>query len=166
MPGASYRLSVPSSSGNTLQRYLPDTAAAIIDAPFSPLFIGEYSSTLAERAGILRQSIRFQSPLHRGILFNTRATGRSVPRRSRSFSPLFIGEYSSTTTVTQLVWQCATCCLSVPSSSGNTLQPLFIPCRFNDLQAVFYHIVRNDLICRKTRQVCENTNRMCVRAEH
>jgi hypothetical protein len=56
--------------------------------------------------------------------------------------------------------------LSVPSSSGNTLQPLFIPRRFNDLQAAFYQIFRNGLICRKTRQVCENTNRMCVRTGH
>ena len=51
-----HSLSVPSSSGKTLQLHLASD-------PFSPLFIGEDSSTIAI-------THTFQSPLHRGRLFN------------------------------------------------------------------------------------------------
>ena len=130
-------LSVPSSSGKTLQPIRAVTLSRYY--AFSPLFIGEDSSTHVGTSTNVREVELFQSPLHRGRLFNSPIAVQSTRYRYL---------------------------LSVPSSSGKTLQPLFIPCRFNNLQAVFYQIFRNGLICRKTRQVCENTDRMCVRAEH
>src|SRR5581483_10839172 len=86
-------LSVPSSSGNTLQRS-PLARPSSPTLTFSPLFIGEYSATrIYDEASLVRQ-ISFQSPLHRGILCN----------------------------VASREWHRFTQCLSVPSSSGNTLQ--------------------------------------------
>ncbi len=61
-------LSVPSSSGNTLQRSRGITARSR-SLPFSPLFIGEYSATIQPPCG-KDQKKPFQSPLHRGILCN------------------------------------------------------------------------------------------------
>ena len=86
--------------------------------PFSPLFIGEDSSTCTSswlrtheldfqsplHRGRLfnlassdpcRLRYSFQSPLHRGRLFNAARQSRRA-QASRSFSPLFIGEDSST----------------------------------------------------------------------
>jgi hypothetical protein len=134
-------LSVPSSSGNTLQPEA-DRAELIRIIPFSPLFIGEYSSTLKPEPCDI-PVLTFQSPLHRGILFNflwlscgqskvnlsvPSSSGNTLQRqslycgccRTATFSPLFIGEYSSTASnsrSSQVHPQ-----LSVPSSSGNTLQ--------------------------------------------
>ncbi len=62
------QLSVPSSSGNTLQPHA-QAHNRKGDHTFSPLFIGEYSST-AVAWGDPTDVIPFQSPLHRGILFN------------------------------------------------------------------------------------------------
>ncbi len=62
--------------------------------PFSPLFIGEYSATRLQQQAI-KVVTNFQSPLHRGILCNYSPEGNQQ-------------------------W---TIRLSVPSSSGNTLQP-------------------------------------------
>ena len=183
-------LSVPSSSGKSLQLIVVSSGRTILGT-FSPLFIGEVSSTRITRAPSVRRSrtfsplfigevsstpgcrasslpsITFQSPLHRGSLFNDTADGfrvvavvlsvpsssgkslqrtgsaegatpsaLSVPSSSGkslqlavavgadaevlTFSPLFIGEVSST-------WdRCGTPCksgqLSVPSSSGKSLQ--------------------------------------------
>src|SRR5581483_1583994 len=95
-------LSVPSSSGNTLQHALIVRDAATLES-FSPLFIGEYSATSAARwptssscsslsvpssaGNTLRQAplagreaqaaAVFQSPLHRGILYNANEPARS-----------------------------------------------------------------------------------------
>ncbi len=67
--------------------------------PFSPLFIGEYSATRLQQQAI-KVVTNFQSPLHRGILCN------DVSRSGRG----------------------SVCSLSVPSSSGNTLQlPCWLP---------------------------------------
>src|SRR5581483_7159875 len=87
------RLSVPSSSGNTLQHRL--------------------------LASQIAMSL-FQSPLHRGILCNGYSAGGKA-LESAAFSPLFIGEYSATRADR---WPTSSSCssLSVPSSSGNTLQ--------------------------------------------
>ena len=137
--------------------------ASMRDASFSPLFIGEVSST---SEAIARCASRYclSVPSSSGKSLQRSSTG-SIADALCTFSPLFIGEDSSTAMCAQPhSWRVGS--LSVPSSSGKTLQPLFIPCRFNNLQAAFYQIFRNGLICRKTRQVCENTNRMCVRAEH
>ncbi len=111
-----FDLSVPSSSGKTLQS-LRAIRAQRVGAAFSPLFIGEDSSIACARVlgflGLLFQSplhrgrlfnsctvtaapsgAAFQSPLHRGRLFNmgiaTLTEGENAP-----FSPLFIGEDSS-----------------------------------------------------------------------
>ncbi len=113
---AALGLSVPSSSGKTLQRLnLAVMPRRIV--PFSPLFIGEDSSTKLNDA-ISRQDWLFQSPLHRGRLFNASTL---VPPTVvvRTFSPLFIGEDSSTP---QFAQHCFRRKLSVPSSSGKTLQ--------------------------------------------
>ncbi len=112
-------LSVPSSSGNTLQQCSGELVRS--------------------------RNKNFQSPLHRGILCNARrarprefcgflsvpsSSGNTLQHlwhvehvaRQHPFSPLFIGEYSATLLwVGQLLHQPTN--LSVPSSSGNTLQP-------------------------------------------
>jgi len=134
-------VSVPSSSGNSLQpaatnstmtsqlRFSPlfigelsSTLQPLIVGvgwpSFSPLFIGELSSTQLYLLGGNQASL-FQSPLHRGTLFNSHWVAEiptmwkvSVPSSSGNslqlaqavgpmlhqacFSPLFIGELSST----------------------------------------------------------------------
>ncbi len=93
-------LSVPSSSGKGLQRpYRPASREPLF--PFSPLFIGEGSSTRLQPKW---QSVFlfFQSPLHRGRVFN-RAGPPGPAKPASSFSPLFIGEGSSTVAA----WRCS-----------------------------------------------------------
>ena len=154
-------LSVPSSSGKTLQRKYGfggilklnvfqsplhrgrlfnkyHIAAHLAEVtPFSPLFIGEDSSTATicpyavitcnfqsplHRGRLFNDWESdhgpivfhiFQSPLHRGRLFNLLAV-RVAPRVIQTFSPLFIGEDSST------LADAETRCRAVPFS------PLFI----------------------------------------
>ncbi len=113
------RISVPSSSGNSLQPKHPCSINSLT-SHFSPLFIGELSSTSVIHTEKERWRKIFQSPLHRGTLFNgVAACGAglpgaiSVPSSSGNslqlenpgesfhtgipnFSPLFIGELSST----------------------------------------------------------------------
>ena len=84
---------------------------------FSPLFIGESSLTQPGRRQAAR-SAAFQSPLHRGVLFN-RAGAATFKRSINDFSPLFIGE-SSLTGQTWSAWQVIDS-ISVPSSSGSPL---------------------------------------------
>jgi hypothetical protein len=133
--------------------------SASCSCPFSPLFIGEYSSTPIS-GSTSRCHRAFQSPLHRGILFNAggyyvewkTATALSVPSSSgNTLQPAASISSSSFTSFFQsplhrgILFNAARRSplsrashrLSVPSSSGNTLQQLFIPCRFNNLQAVF-----------------------------
>ena len=86
-------ISVPSSSGSSLQRSVSRRIRGRT-AHFSPLFIGEFSSTRRPVDARLHADA-FQSPLHRGVLFNAGGQVRracAVP----NFSPLFIGEFSST----------------------------------------------------------------------
>ena len=138
------RLSVPSSSGKTLQpRSI--TCERVLDSTFSPLFIGEDSSTHVQRSDD-RCIFTFQSPLHRGRLFNAviampaarrfrlsvpSSSGKTLQRMhagacrtdSQPFSPLFIGEDSSTVAGSfDRLQRQRYHCLSVPSSSGKTLQ--------------------------------------------
>ncbi len=110
-------ISVPSSSGKSLQRMNPRTTANAVSyfsplfigevsstehkprpskekVDFSPLFIGEVSSTGTAKAGG-PDNRAFQSPLHRGSLFNENMMPRNTDRAS----------------------------ISVPSSSGKSLQP-------------------------------------------
>src|SRR5581483_7308340 len=110
---------------------------------FSPLFIGEYSATAEQtrppqsesvfqsplHRGILcnspgsvsiRMKYSFQSPLHRGILCNYDPSS-FVPQRWLAFqSPLHRGILCNYQTAPRLLLRPH---LSVPSSSGNTLQP-------------------------------------------
>jgi len=109
-------VSVPSSSGNSLQRRRPGsgrsgragfsplfigelsstllvTSFGYGSLCFSPLFIGELSSTALACPARVRRGV-FQSPLHRGTLFNPAAVQASLPESD----------------------------VSVPSSSGNSLQ--------------------------------------------
>src|SRR5205823_1686547 len=61
---------------------------------FSPLFIGEGSGTF--RPFVIGQDVLdFQSPLHRGRLWNDNSYTHSCAS-SLAFSPLFIGEGSGT----------------------------------------------------------------------
>src|SRR5581483_3645300 len=85
---------------------------------FSPLFIGEYSATI-EEIGDTAAGALFQSPLHRGILCNVHPIVK-VWVDPAPFSPLFIGEYSATGGSFRGIKAAER--LSVPSSSGNTLQ--------------------------------------------
>src|SRR5581483_10261928 len=87
--------------------------------PFSPLFIGEYSATNMGASIAPWVAHAFQSPLHRGILCNRGAVFVD-PTEVVAFSPLFIGEYSATAAASLRAAESAH--LSVPSSSGNTLQ--------------------------------------------
>ncbi len=86
-------ISVPSSSGNSLQRR-EHCCQVLLWRHFSPLFIGELSST-RNAVAQHRKRGRFQSPLHRGTLFNSSNCAK-ITSGSRYFSPLFIGELSST----------------------------------------------------------------------
>src|SRR5579875_3311626 len=61
---------------------------------FSPLFIGEITSTSRLAPGIDVRG-EFQSPLHRGNHFNFNR-GAIPYRKLENFSPLFIGEITST----------------------------------------------------------------------
>ena len=113
----SVTVSVPSSSGNSLQ----PTAKAhkrIAASRFSPLFIGELSSTFYPSAPPPDES-EFQSPLHRGTLFNA-----GVRMLTRCFPAVSVP--SSSGNSLQLTWSVsipANLPVSVPSSSGNSLQP-------------------------------------------
>src|SRR5579875_1358488 len=66
----------------------------IVRQDFSPLFIGEITSTTPIQLDALRLLL-FQSPLHRGNHFN-RISNSTTGRRFPDFSPLFIGEITST----------------------------------------------------------------------
>src|SRR5581483_3708664 len=112
-------LSVPSSSGKGLQP-IQYGFLVISCITFSPLFIGEGSSTFSGPAVLLSLLEHFQSPLHRGRVFN-RDTADCTSRLTDTFSPLFIGDGSSTNLLSYSLFPQTT--LSVPSSSGKGLQP-------------------------------------------
>src|SRR5581483_5202941 len=86
---------------------------------FSPLFIGEYSATTANKiCFILRSNLSVPSSSGNTLQPALERLGWNEARVS--FSPLFIGEYSATLRLPpHLKSQFS---LSVPSSSGNTLQ--------------------------------------------
>jgi hypothetical protein len=141
-------LSVPSSSGKTLQlgrgspgRYVTrrfqsplhrgrlfNGVGAVfgpaVPLSFSPLFIGEDSSTRNSRTSASNFIISF-SPLFIGEDSSTQS-GKALLQQPRPFSPLFIGEDSSTL-LCVLRGKCFYS-LSVPSSSGKTLQRYVFPC--------------------------------------
>ena len=115
---ASCVLSVPSSSGKSLQPSYSSSAGSedFLSVPSSSGKSLQPWSTWWRR----RRWRRFQSPLHRGSLFNTWAPTLSRTRLW-SFSPLFIGEVSSTAHMD--TYHKVVAALSVPSSSGKSLQP-------------------------------------------
>ncbi len=113
------RLSVPSSSGKGLQQQCPSQLARRWREPFSPLFIGEGSSTANILSSNLTCSTSFQSPLHRGRVFNHHFTAHlrlhamlSVPSSSGKGLQRRPG---------RSLFRAADL-LSVPSSSGKGLQ--------------------------------------------
>jgi len=110
-------VSVPSSSGNSLQRSLTTMAANVLTG-FSPLFIGELSSTGSTGA---RGSLwnEFQSPLHRGTLFNP-GEWRLVSGHVHVSVPSSSGNSLQRSGA---FWLWRHSGVSVPSSSGNSLQP-------------------------------------------
>src|SRR5579875_497316 len=136
-------ISVPSSSGKSLQPatwYKIGTWSSEFQSPlhrgnhfnpcgfgflffllhdFSPLFIGEITSTTPIQLDALRLLL-FQSPLHRGNHFN-RISNSTTGRRFPDFSPLFIGEITSTRSLR--LPRSSGSEISVPSSSGKSLQP-------------------------------------------
>jgi hypothetical protein len=87
-------LSVPSSSGNTLQPARP-VCMLLVRFSFSPLFIGEYSSTTAPECPFGEFVAPF-SPLFIGEYSSTLRCSFPDAAICLAFSPLFIGEYSST----------------------------------------------------------------------
>src|SRR5581483_11844349 len=111
-------LSVPSSSGKGLQRSQPRWCWPPPAVTFSPLFIGEGSSTNSRWIPRFA-SMSFQSPLHRGRVFNKRWYHWLVPS-------LFLSVPSSSGKGLQRSPRWAARCgkesLSVPSSSGKGLQ--------------------------------------------
>ena len=100
---------------------------AVVSLNFSPLFIGEVSST-----SIIQ------------IL---------TKRPERNFSPLFIGEVSSTELQHRHPVGRA---ISVPSSSGKSLQQLVSRPVFSKICGWQAEILRKPPTCRKYREVCEN----------
>ncbi len=88
---------------------------------FSPLLIGESGSTDKGRLCVAFTIQVFQSPPHRGIRFNLPNQSRSVRHIRVSFSPLLIGESGSTVFKQNQVEMTKN--VSVPSSSGNPVQP-------------------------------------------
>ena len=118
---------------------------------FSPLFIGELPSTVRLMA-MARSSSIFQSPLHRGTPFNWLPsqlwvavnTFQSPLHRGTPFNP-------SSSWPSPRRPQ-----ISVPSSSGNSLQPLFSCPVFSTIQRCYAGILRKPPTCWKYWEVCEN----------
>ncbi len=112
-------ISVPSSSGNSLQPFLESSAKLWFKRFQSPLHRGTpFNSTCLPRAPPAR---RFQSPLHRGTPFN-------AARQETRLQCLRISVPSSSGNSLQLCgrktfWNTEQ--ISVPSSSGNSLQRAF-----------------------------------------
>src|SRR5581483_10988590 len=73
-------LSVPSSSGKVLQHSSPSLFGQGFPIPFSPLFIGEGTST--DAIALAEKTIRAFSPLFIGEGTSTRRGGGQLPRRS------------------------------------------------------------------------------------
>src|SRR5579875_1050828 len=112
-------ISVPSSSGKSLQPVERSTLDSSCDSISVPSSSGK-SLQPATWYKIGTWSSEFQSPLHRGNHFNPCGFG-FLFFLLHDFSPLFIGEITSTASrIRQLG---AGFRISVPSSSGKSLQP-------------------------------------------
>ena len=125
-------LSVPSSSGKSLQRI----------TGFERLTITRLSVPSSSGKSLQRQpQSSFMALTDR--LSVPSSSGRSL-QRLRLTSCQLIRSY-----------------LSVPSSSGRSLQPLAMSNRINSLQVVLTRILRNSLNCAKIAEVCEKFSAMC-----
>ncbi len=97
---------------------------------FSPLFIGEGSSTIFGACDSIFNKDNFQSPLHRGRLFNHRRVPAVAIKHINFQSPLH---------------------------RGRLFNPLEIFLIFNKLKGTIKAILRNNPICTNNRPVCENS---------
>ena len=115
-PGASCGVSVPSSSGNSLQRSGPGvrSGGGVVSVPSSS---GNSLQRISSVAAV--NDITVSVPSSSGNSLQQYLKLPSVPDTPR-FSPLFIGELSSTATKTSACQGGHK--VSVPSSSGNSLQ--------------------------------------------
>ena len=116
-------VSIPSSSGRSLQLIELSTLADLHYDCLNPLFIGEVSSTYIGLARNVASDLS-QSPLHRGGLFNLR--GRN--------------EWKTDLTV------------SIPSSSGRSLQPWFSIALNNTIMASQSPLHRGGLFNLRSRR--------------
>jgi len=89
-------VSVPSSSGRSVQRSRRAPAAWPWAPSFSPLLIGEIGATRRQHHPRLRTQLWLQSPPHRGDRCNVRRKSLSTFESSVCFSPLLIGEIGAT----------------------------------------------------------------------
>ena len=89
-------LSVPSSSGKSLQRARRHISGTTAVLPFSPLFIGEVSATSCRRRPLTAIALSVPSSSGKSLQRHRHAPRRALGRTP--FSPLFIGEVSATAT--------------------------------------------------------------------
>src|SRR5437868_5667876 len=110
-------VSIPSSSGRSLQQTPGDLSLSFAQTFQSPLHRGGLFNLFKVKSFLFL--LVSQSPLHRGGLFNL-LSGSSSKEGSACLNPLFIGEVSSTLF---LLWHLfLPFFVSFPSSSGSSLQ--------------------------------------------
>src|SRR5579884_4042441 len=115
-------ISVPSSSGKSLQLFLLAGKNEKM-SNFSPLFIGEITSTVGKFQLKLTNAATFQSPLHRGNHFNRPRSW--LEALHRNFSPSSSGKSLQPTVI---FCSSLRTIISVPSSSGKSLQHVLSCC--------------------------------------
>src|SRR5579875_2561700 len=116
-PGGKRSISVPSSSGKSLQRNRR-RAGTVWKRYFSPLFIGEITSTLPSKEVHKRHCVHF-SPLFIGEITSTNSGGGAVLGSVRISVPSSSGKSLQPADVNALACPLI---ISVPSSSGKSLQ--------------------------------------------
>src|SRR5579883_2880521 len=115
-----YSISVPSSSGKSLQHY-DKPFAVVANENFSPLFIGEITSTSSQHR--FQSRLRHFSPLFIGEITSTAAHPTRGKGKYKFQSPLHRGNHFNATApgISRGHWR-----ISVPSSSGKSLQPVLL----------------------------------------
>src|SRR5579885_3581413 len=113
-------ISVPSSSGKSLQRASQMTGG-VQTYNFSPLFIGEITSTSSQHR--FQSRLRHFSPLFIGEITSTAAHPTRGKGKYKFQSPLHRGNHFNATApgISRGHWR-----ISVPSSSGKSLQPVLL----------------------------------------
>src|SRR5579884_3930520 len=94
-------ISVPSSSGKSLQPQDGSLCRHTRHRDFSPLFIGEITST-PRVSHMGRSTVQNFSPLFIGEITSTTRSGGTRRLVPSDFSPLFIGEITSTSNSDEL----------------------------------------------------------------